>query len=168
MAGWTLLALGVVVAAVWVWSGWGRLLWEFAVVPGPHATLDRRQLRVTSGELEIDRYEVLKDGFAGGRLGLRPPSGLHVSMSGESPLWRWTLIRQTGDEDRDGDFKTSKTRVGLWPVPLLLWPPAALLLRSGIVARRRAMKGACPKCGYSLAGLAVGASCPECGRASVR
>ena len=61
-------------------------------------------------------------------------------------LWHWM-----NEEVMSGTFIS----VGpLWPIPLLLWTPAALLLRSGILARRRAVKGMCAKCGYSLAGLA--------------
>lgn len=51
----------------------------------------------------------------------------------------------------------------LWPVPLPLWALGAGMLRSGVLARRRAL-GFCRVCGYDLAGLCDEVVCPECGR----
>ncbi|HZW07099.1 MAG TPA: hypothetical protein VFF65_08235, partial [Phycisphaerales bacterium] len=65
-------------------------------------------------------------------------------------------------------YPSSGTRsiaVVLWPIPPLLVACSALLLRSGILARRRSKAGCCTACGYDLTGLGAGAACPECGNA---
>ena len=51
---------------------------------------------------------------------------------------------------------------GGWPVliagSVVLW-----LWHGDRRSRRRALAGACPSCGYDLAGLTPGSTCPECG-----
>jgi hypothetical protein len=56
--------------------------------------------------------------------------------------------------------------IPLWIPLLLVAPPTALLWRSALRERRRAMVGRCPACGYDLAGIAKPiepTTCPECG-----
>ena len=62
------------------------------------------------------------------------------------------------------NYRNRHLSFAFWPIPLIIWTPAVMLLRSGILAQRRAMIGMCAKCGYSLAGLAPDAPCPECGK----
>ena len=57
--------------------------------------------------------------------------------------------------------------VVLWPIPLVLLFAGGLLLRWGVVTRRRVWRNGCAKCGYSLTGLSGGVPCPECGRLAV-
>ena len=153
-AGWTLLTLGVIVAGVWVASGWWSAAW----------VKDHLEIRCYRGVVRMSRNRMLKPGWSsypatgnGRRFvwALRPGN---LAVEDMPPAMTGGLYTTWGTMY---DWAVS---INLWPIPLLLWTPAALLLRSGILARRRAATGSCAKCGYSLAGLSAGAACPDCGK----
>jgi hypothetical protein len=159
--GWTLLALGLLVAAVWGASRWWYLSYWFTECG----------VSLAAGRAG---FSVVERGAA--PAGVRGGHFAHTGDRGGTARWIWTAegeplrvsVKRTSlwlawRDHHDGSG--SHYCVVLWPIPLLLWTPAALLLRSGILARRRAMKGSCAACGYSLAGLGAGFPCPECGKA---
>lgn len=67
------------------------------------------------------------------------------------------------DSDRHSHNFDVAIPIWMLALPTLLLTAAAW--RLDILARRRARVGLCVKCGYSRAGLAAGAVCPECGDA---
>lgn len=73
-----------------------------------------------------------------------------------SPIVQWTpgFVYQTNP------FSLS-LRVPLWIPVLLFTPPTVWLWRRDRCAKQ---PGVCAECGYDLAGLASGATCPECGK----
>jgi len=149
---WGGAAATVVLAAIWVSSGW----WEAAY--GPRNGM-RFEIVAYSGLMRIawtDSRDVPPHFAEGGSF-----------YTGEFRLywwaWRWyardSLASITAGRLK-GDFLVV---FPLWVFPLAMVPPTLLAWRLDARARRSSYSGTCISCRYSRAGLAPATPCPECG-----
>jgi hypothetical protein len=139
--------LTTLIAAMWVASFWWALFWTFPF----------RQGSVLGG---IGSGGIGSDWRAG------PDRALHQGaiwtgrvLKSESITW-WPSTRAVAGPHPEGGFD-----VPLWiPLVITAVPTAAVYVRTAR-RRRRESDGACPTCGYDLAGVPISSStlCPECG-----
>jgi hypothetical protein len=160
-AGWLLVGIGVVTASVWGVSRWWSVSytgssWSVNVAGGcANCTWDWMNNRWPSGWHAADRTDVypkLSYWYGFDARETRMPNSVYC----------YGLVRYW---PLPGMFKVLS--IAWWPLPALMWGAGAVLMRWGVVARRRAGE-VCKGCSYSLVGLPDGANCPECGEISRR
>lgn len=148
MVGWLLVWLGVFVAGVWIASGW----WSLTIRGGRWRGLDIGAGRATW----TNQY--------GEDMADEERAGVWWTHFDGEPCW---YLRELWYEDAGCGGQTGAWEsygVAFWPVPIVMWLPAAGVLCAGVRARTREAKGLCGACGYDLVGLVDAAACPECGR----
>ncbi len=117
-------------------------------------------------------------------LGYGTPSGYGVELSYG---WMW-ISHELPRPQRIGLYFIDPKRVhyygwwfdrynvkGEWGIAIPMWllcmslsfPTGVAWRLDTLAPRRRARLNLCPKCNYDRTGLAMGAVCPECGKASV-
>lgn len=130
LTGWTLIPFGLLVAGVWLWSFFKPFSYVRTKESGDGWTSSGWSGMAVNGYAELAVFN------------MSVPPGVALPLQPGQDYIPILAVRRFGTP--------------FWPIPLLLWLSAAPILLSGIIARRRAMKGSCNKCGYSLAGLVDG------------
>ncbi|MGH7130807.1 MAG: hypothetical protein ACREJO_02545, partial [Phycisphaerales bacterium] len=165
MAGWLLLAIGVLITGVggasrWWYYGNERASWFCIANKGRVDVLINCDTPLRDDGWFAKRFATPGIEFSWTAPTLTPPPGRVISSFRLSPFVSHLAVPNAAN-----GRPMSLTQVVLWPFALGSLLSGGLLLWSGRRARRRAMggTGVCLKCGYDLRGLAAGSPCPECG-----
>jgi hypothetical protein len=158
MVKWGGLAVFVVIAMVWVWSGWywipvarGRT-WMGGIVAGCGRVQYVSDIDFRRQYWSVDRLqESVKNG--------RTPLIYRPAPFAAEFLPYWDRRARRGP----GTSVWWVLHIPLWPLAILVLGAAMVAWRLDTLARRRAKLDACPKCSYSRTGLVPSAVCPECG-----
>lgn len=160
MAGLAFVGIGVAIGLVGIASRWWMFEW---VTAGSRWSCFRGELWWDDLSPELTRH--------------RPEPGFEVIGLGETACWtlwfpkveppyrRWSGVVVTGRSELTG--RVDGIGVMLWTAMLLSVGVGVGLVWSVAHRRRRSGVAGCPTCGYDLAGLGPGKSCPECGKRGV-
>ena len=136
---WGGAALAVLLAVLWIGSGW----WTVGWVTSGGSVIGVRAGLICVGGQKPGSPAAPQCGFA---FGYQPMPFRWTSSIVDSPT-AWQDARP------------------LWMPTLAVLLITVVAWRLDTLARRRARVNLCPKCNYDRAGLAPGAVCPECGTA---
>ncbi len=142
--GWSLLVGGVVVLGVWFASAWRGCAFGWT---------GKEAIVINRGWLDIEWA--------------RPGDPDYPIIS----FGRWEWFQTVSVGWRHDLFMVRPPQSGHRVIGVPLWWIGGAMLPVGLVLvslGREDLAGACPKCRYNLAGLPVGAPCPECGHTPAR
>jgi hypothetical protein len=137
---WGGAAATVLLAVVWIGSGWRSVEW----MRGDWS------FGLTGGSLFVGDRQILARGVSDGVY-----SGVLDSL--QSPRWRWWCSTET-------PYLARNIYVPLWMPSLGMFGVCLSACALDTLARRRARGSLCPRCSYDRTGLAKNAACPECGK----
>lgn len=149
LIGWPLVVCGLLLVALSVAMIWYRALWY----SGTGSTC------VTVG-LQTGQLTVIIQ-----QPGERGTGGFVTKQSQRWRVWEWVYDDSSAGHGWGG--RGFVCVVTLWPFAGAALAGGGLLLWSDRQMRLKLAGGHCEACGYSVAGLAAGAPCPECGSVSV-
>jgi hypothetical protein len=178
--GLTLGAAGLLIALLWVWSGWRTFVFKRGSVT----------LWAQEGCIGLEVREDISKGRRGFGYWLDLPTpeaeGFHSlswrararrlpdQLFDPSPPRRMLgtdlmFVGCVGFETFVGDVAMYERDycAAAWSLWVALLAASAHLIVPGWRARLRIRRGGCARCGYSLSGLAGTGACPECGAAQV-
>ncbi|MGH7131408.1 MAG: hypothetical protein ACREJO_05635 [Phycisphaerales bacterium] len=159
VAGWALLAIGVLITGVWGASRWWWYRgyssdYTYSLCYGKALVdYDRGLSRVASGWRVLKNADPKWSWQLSDRTSVASYKAIKVSSFDLAPFGCYYAFRDAPSQP----VFSADVEIMLWPFPLLVWGGGGWLVWSGRRARRRAMTGLCGKCGYDLAGWRRGA-----------
>ena len=168
---WGTLAAALLVAGVWAGGKWATSQWMLVTAKY------EASIGYGKGGIVLTVWKKVPMAQPGSDILLEPaPVSDPVLDAVVRREVRMTVLEALRSDDRKGAWKpiwlSSKAQLNVVMLPYWIVVAACLACTTSLFwsdrrAARRARVGMCPSCGYSRAGLALDAVCPECGKPKV-